>query len=136
MSRSEVYLLFADLVLALHIGVVLFVVFGLVLILLGGILGWAWVRNPWFRILHLLCIVIVVLQAWAGVVCPLTTLEMWLRRMSGDEVYAGSFVTHWMQLLLYYDFPAWVFTATYTVFALLVVAAWIWVRPSKIWRCN
>lgn len=132
MDNSGLYLLLADVVLGLHICVVVFTVFGLVLVLIGGALKWSWVKNPWFRSLHLLCISIVVLQAWVGIVCPLTTLEMWLRDVGGDKVYAGSFITYWMQSLLYYDAPAWVFTVVYTVFGLLVFLSYHWVRPRKI----
>ncbi len=129
MSLSSFYLLLADAVLFSHILVVIFVVFGLLLIFAGFAAGWQWVRNPWFRIAHLVCITVVVAQAWAGVVCPLTTLEMWLRAQGGGEVYNGSFITHWMQTLLYYDAPAWVFTAAYTGFGALVLASWFFVRP-------
>jgi hypothetical protein len=71
--------LLADAVLLLHLAVVLFVVGGLVLVWVGharrDTRGWGWVDRPWFRALHLLAIVVVVLQAWLGVTCPLTTLE-------------------------------------------------------------
>ena len=33
-------------------------------------------RHLWFRLAHLTAIAVVVLQAWFGVICPLTTLEM------------------------------------------------------------
>ena len=104
---------------------------GLVLILVGKPLGWTWVRNRWFRIAHLVAIGIVVLQAWLGRICPLTILEMWLRRQAGDVTYAGSFISHWMESMLYYRAPAWVFTLAYTLFAALVVLAWFWVRPNR-----
>lgn len=45
---DNTYSLLADLVLITHVTFVLFVIFGLVLILVGGGLGWQWVRNPWF----------------------------------------------------------------------------------------
>lgn len=124
-----VYRLLADLVLTLHVGFVVFVVVGLVLILAGGALGWRWVRGRRFRLAHLAAIGIVVAQAWLGVLCPLTTLEMALRRRAGDAAYAGSFIAHWLEELLYFDAPAWVFTLCYTAFGLLVVASWLWVRP-------
>lgn len=111
--------------------IVAFVVLGLLVILLGGALGWQWVRNRWFRLAHLVCIGIVMAQAWAGLVCPLTTLEMWLRQQAGAVVYTGSFITHWMGELLYYNFPTWFFTLIYTAFAALVVASWFWVRPHR-----
>ena len=123
------YLLAADLLLFTHVLFVAFVVFGLVLILFGKLLNWSWVRNWWFRIAHLVAIIVVVLQAWLGAICPLTTLEMYLRRQAGDTVYAGTFISHWLESILYYQAPMWVFTLCYTVFGLLVVLSWFWVRP-------
>ena len=116
------YLLAADAVLLLHVLFVVFVVAGLVLILAGRLMSWGWVRNWWFRVIHLVAIGIVVLQSWLGVICPLTKLEMFLRGKAGDATYAGSFVSHWLEAILYYRAPAWVFAASYTAFAVIVVA--------------
>jgi len=124
-------LILADALLFLHVLVVLFVVVGLVAIYAGKTFAWFWVRNPWFRILHVAAISIVVLQSWIGVVCPLTTWEMSLRNQAGDTVYSGSFITHWLETLLYYQAPAWVFTIVYTVFGVLVLASWFFVRPRS-----
>lgn len=120
----------ADLVLLLHGVVAIFLVGGLVLIVAGGLRRWRWVRNPWFRAAHLALMVLVAAQAWCGRLCPLTTIEMNLRERAGDAVYAGSFVAHWLQRLLYYSAPAWVFTLAYTLFVAAVAAAWWWVRPA------
>ncbi len=119
----------ADAVLLLHVLFVAFVVGALLLVLIGGWRGWRWVRNPWFRIAHMLAIGFVVAQTWLDQVCPLTTLEMDLRASAGDVVYPGSFIGHWLQALLYYQAPNWVFAVVYSVFALAVVLAWTWVRP-------
>ncbi len=121
----------ANLILLMHVLFVAFVIFGLVLIVIGGLLGWQWVRNPWFRWGHLVAIGVVVLQSWLSVICPLTTLEMWLRGKAGEGVYAGSFIEHWLQTLLYYDAPAWVFVLAYSLFGLLVLIAWLAVRPRR-----
>jgi hypothetical protein len=43
----------AEAVLALHVGVILFNLFGLVAIPLGGWRGWRFVRGVWWRALHL-----------------------------------------------------------------------------------
>jgi multisubunit Na+/H+ antiporter MnhB subunit len=129
MSTSSAYLLGADLVLAAHAAFVAFVVFGLVLILMGKALRWPWVRNRAFRIAHLTAIVVVALQAWLGVVCPLTTLEVSFRRRAGALGYEGTFISHWLESLLYYDLPNWVFVACYTTFATLVAASWFVVPP-------
>lgn len=131
---STFYLLAADALLFLHVLFVAFVVFGLVLILVGRFLDWSWVRNAWFRIAHLAAIGIVVLQSWLGIICPLTIWEMALRQRAGDAVYSGTFIGHWLESILYYEAPAWVFAVCYTVFGALVVISWFWVRPHPLRR--
>lgn len=125
------YTLAADAILILHALFVAFVVFGLLLVLAGGIRGWQWVRNIWFRVAHLLAIGVVVLQSWLGMLCPLTTWEMALRERAGDAVYETSFVAHWLQRILFYQGPEWVFIVSYTLFAALVIASWFWIRPRS-----
>ncbi len=120
--------------LLLHTLFVVFVVAGLALVLAGGALSWRWVRNRLFRVLHLFAIGIVVAQAWAGVICPLTTLEMSLRNRAGDAVYEGSFISHWLESILYYQAPAWVFVVAYTLFGLAVILSWFLVRPNPSYK--
>lgn len=120
----------ADLVLALHVGVVLFVVGGLVLIVAGNLRGWGWVNTLGFRLAHLAAIGFVAAEAWAGVVCPLTTLEAWLRERADAATYEGGFIEHWLARLLFWEAEPWVFTLAYTLFALAVVAAW-WRFPPR-----
>lgn len=134
MDTKIFYLIAADAILLVHIGLVLFNVFGLLLVFAGGVLSWSWVRNPWFRLVHLACIGIVVLQSWIGIICPFTDWEMTLRQKAGDAVYTGSFIAHWLGEMLYFSAPPWVFTACYTVFGLLVIAAWVLVRPRAIFK--
>ena len=124
------YQLLADIVLASHFGLVLFVIGGLVAIFVGNLHRWRFVNSWWFRGAHLAAIAVVVAQAWLGIVCPLTTLESWLRVKAGGTAYETSFIEHWVTRFLYYDAPAWVFTAAYTVFGLAVVAAW-WRFPPR-----
>lgn len=131
MNPELLFLLAADLILFSHVLFVAFVVFGLVVIIVGKFANWSWVRNPWFRFAHLGAIGIVVLQSWIGIVCPLTTWEMALRERAGDSVYAGAFVAHWLESILYYRAPAWVFAVCYSLFALLVVGCWFWARPRR-----
>ena len=123
-------LVLADLVLLMHFAIVVFIVGGLALVIVGGMRGWRWVRNLWFRIAHLVAICLVAAQAWMGMVCPLTTLEMALRAHAGDTFYAGSFIAHWVGRLLYYHAPMWAFATAYTVFGMLVAATWWMVRPD------
>ncbi|MCG8685616.1 MAG: DUF2784 domain-containing protein [Desulfobacterales bacterium] len=129
MEPKLFYLLAADIILLVHVLFVLFLVVGLGLILAGKLKSWSWVYNFWFRLAHLLGIIIVTIQSWVGVICPLTTFEMALRSKAGETVYAGSFISFWLKKLIYYQAPEWVFILCYTGFGVLVVLSWIWVAP-------
>lgn len=120
----------ADAVLALHVAIVVFVVGGLFAILAGQALHWRWVDGLAFRLAHLGAIAFVAAEAWFGIVCPLTTLELFLRAKAQRATYDGGFVEHWLGRLLYFEAPGWVFTAAYTVFGALVVATW-WRFPPR-----
>lgn len=124
------YRLLADAVLVLHFGVVVFVVGGLAAIVAGNLRGWRWVNGWRFRLAHLAAIAFIAAQAWLGQLCPLTTLESWLRVAAGSTAYSKSFIEHWVQRAIYFEAPPWVFAVVYTVFALLVLAAW-WCFPPK-----
>jgi hypothetical protein len=128
---EHAYQIMADGVLLLHVLFVVFVLAGQLLIVLGAYRGWYWIRNRWFRILHLGAIAIVVTQSWVSLICPLTTLEMRLRAQAGQEQYEGSFIQFWLERLLYYEAPEWVFIAVYTVFGLFVVITWFCFPPRK-----
>ncbi len=125
------YQLLADATLMMHVGVVLFIVGGLLLIPLGHRHQWRWIDSLRFRLVHLAALAYIVVQTWLGEVCPLTTLESWLRHKAGQQGYSGSFIEHWVQRLLYYDAPLWVFALAYSVFGLLVAAAWRYFPPRR-----
>jgi hypothetical protein len=111
---------------------VLFVVIGQVLILIGWVNGWGWTRRLLFRLLHLGSIGFVVLEAWFGVPCPLTVLENEFRIRAGEAAaYQASFIGYWLNRLLYYNAPAWVFTTAYTAFSLLVVLTFVFYPPQR-----
>ncbi len=129
MESSKLYLLAADALLLLHALFVAFIILGLVLVFVGRVRRWSWIRNPWFRVLHLLAIGVVIGQSWFGVICPLTTFEMAMRSKAGDAQYKGSFIAHWVETILYYQAPPWVFALCYTAFGAMVVGSWFWVRP-------
>lgn len=125
----------ADLVLLLHAGFIAFVVLGLVVFLIGGALGWRWVRNRWVRGAHFACIVIVVFQAWSGITCPLTTWENHLRAQAGQTTYPGGFIAYWVRRVIFYEnVPDVVFLLVYTGFGLLVLLT-LWFVPVR-WRAK
>lgn len=121
----------ADTLLALHVGVVAFVLLGEVGVLLGARLGWRWVRWRRLRLLHLGLMVFIAVQAALGRLCPLTVWEQDLRALAGQKTHGDSFIAHWLGRLLYWDLPWWVFVAAYAAFALLVSLTWRWVPPAR-----
>jgi polyferredoxin len=116
----------ADALLVAHFLIAAFITGGLVLIWLGAAAGWRWVRNPWFRLLHLAAIAVVALEALLGVACPLTVWEDLLR----GSLQPRSFVGRWVQALLYYDAPERLFTALYVVWAVATIVT-LWLIPPR-----
>jgi Protein of Unknown function (DUF2784) len=86
-----IYRALADCIVTLHLGFVLFVV-------CGGLLVMRWPRLAW---IHVPAAVWGVLIEYAGWICPLTPLENWLRARSGEAGYTGGFVEHYMLPTLY-----------------------------------
>jgi hypothetical protein len=126
----NLYRFLADLVVVVHFAYVAFVVLGFLLVLLGIVLKWGWVRNFWFRMLHFAAIGVVALQAVIGVLCPLTILERELRTAAGETVDQASFIGRWVNELLFYHWPQWVFTLSYCLFAAAVLAT-LWLAPPR-----
>ncbi|MGD9853455.1 MAG: DUF2784 domain-containing protein [Planctomycetaceae bacterium] len=127
-----VYRILADLVVLVHFGYVSFVLFGLLAVLAGGVLKWNWVRNRSFRVLHLAMIVVVVLEAWCGITCPLTSWENALRRLAGQTTHQGAFIADLVHDLMFFDAEPWVFTVCYSLFAGAVIGTLFLVPPR--WR--
>ena len=103
MSRFAVL---ADIIVIVHFCYVAFTVGGEILILLGGALTWAWVRNLPFRVVHLAAVVLVAAEALAGTSCPLTVWEYALRARAGQAAEEQvSFVARLVRSIIFYDLP-------------------------------
>jgi hypothetical protein len=81
----------ADLVLVAHLAFVLFVV-------LGGVAALRWPRLAY---VHVPVALYGAAIEFVGFVCPLTPLEVWLRRRGGEAGYEGGFVEHYVTAALY-----------------------------------
>lgn len=83
---------------ALADGVVVFHLAFIIFVAVGSVLAWRWPAVAWAHLPAL---------AWAagsvtiGLPCPLTPLEKWCRRRAGDEGYAGGFVDHYVEGVIY-----------------------------------
>ena len=81
----------ADLVLLVHLAFVLFVV-------LGGLLALRWRRGAWVPVPIALYGAAI---EFVGFICPLTPLEVSLRRRGGEAGYEGGFIEHYIVAALY-----------------------------------
>lgn len=126
-----VYGLLADLVVAFHVAYVSYVVLGQLLIWLGLLLRWSWVRNRWFRWSHLLMILIVGGEAALDIECPLTRWERGLREAAGQAVSGESFVGRLLHELIFVDWPPWVVNGLHIVFALVVLGTFVLAPPRR-----
>jgi hypothetical protein len=117
---------FAETVLAAHLVVIAFNLLGLAVIPLGAALGWRWVRVRWWRVLHIASWAVVALQATLGRACFLT---LWQDRLSG----AGEptpLIERWVNSLIYWPLPIWVFSAIYLALFAATLAFW-WRVPVR-----
>ena len=127
--------LIADIIVSIHFGYVIFVVGGLFVIVLGGVLHWRFIRNFRFRAIHLAMILIVVFESIFGITCPLTDWEYELRIASGQQnAVSGTFVARLIQKLIFYEFPLYVFIIGYCLFGMAVLAAWWKIPPVLPWK--
>jgi hypothetical protein len=155
------YTLLANLVVFFHLLYVAFVVVAVPVILLGGWLKWSWVRNFWFRIIHFVMMLVVVVESLIGMTCPMTTWEQDLRWAGGqielqrdeegnilaDEkglgtlvktgAYRQDFVARCLQSILFFDakqVPQWVLNCCYYSFGVLILLTLILVPPRWPWK--
>jgi Protein of Unknown function (DUF2784) len=122
----------ADAIVVIHFLIVLFVLAGVPLVYLGVALHWGWVRRRRWRVLHLGAILFIAAESLLGIACPLTVWEYALR---GQQSTHG-FIERWVDRILFYDAPPWVFTVAYVAFAALVLVTWIAVPPTRQSRAS
>jgi hypothetical protein len=126
------YARLADFVVVIHIAYVAYIIAGLGLILVGWRRRWPWVRNLWFRLTHLVAILIVVLELILQTTCPLTVLELNLRSWAGQPVTATPFVDRLMHFVLLGWLPGAVTNSTYVLVALVIAVTFVLAPPR--WR--
>jgi hypothetical protein len=109
-------MMLAQIVLAAHLLVIAFNLFGLAAIPIGAGRGWKFVRRLWFRLLHLLALTLVAIQALLGRACFLT---IWQDSLSPISDSHEPLIMRWVNALIFWPLPAWLFT-------LLYVAIWLY----------
>jgi Protein of Unknown function (DUF2784) len=120
----------ADLVLLVHLGVIAFNIFGLILIPLGAWRRWHFVRVLWWRALHLAILGFVALQALLDRVCFLTIWRAELLPQSGSAA-PMPLIARWVNGLIYWPLPLWVFAVLYVVVCVYALLLWRLVPPRQ-----
>lgn len=127
----------ADAVVVTHFAWIGFVILGQLLIVLGMLLRWQWIRNFPFRFVHLMMILLVALETMFAVPCPMT---VWERRLRGfqpgdrfEYTEADSFIARWVGEIIFIDAEsgpgAMPFFLAYLAFAGLVVWSFLAAPP-------
>ena len=125
------YALAADLIVVIHILYVAYIIVGLWLIVAGLRRGWNWTRNPWFRLTHLLAILIVVYELIVKANCPLTTWEMQLRALAGQAVNQSTFMDRLLSFILFANAPVWLIDSLYFAFGLAIMLLFVFAPPRR-----
>jgi hypothetical protein len=86
-----IYRFLADSVLVVHFLFIGFVILGAV----------AALRFPWIALVHIPAACWGAYIELSGGLCPLTVIEVGLRRMAGEAGYSGSFVEHYLLPVIY-----------------------------------
>lgn len=117
------YSVLADVVMLTHAAFVVFVAVG------GFLAAWR-LKVAWA---HVPCALYGAAIEFFGWVCPLTPLEVDLRRAAGQEGYTGGFIEHYVGSLLYPE--SWgaihVWLGVAVVVGNAAVYAWIWRRRAR-----
>jgi hypothetical protein len=118
----------AEAILASHVAIILFNLFGLIAVPIGALRGWRFVRIAWWRVLHIAALAAVAVQAVAGRACILT---VWQAEMSGAATEPKPLIMGWVDRLIYWHLPMWVFAALYlAVFGYALALLWF-VPPRR-----
>jgi hypothetical protein len=120
--NPDLLILLSQLVLALHLLVILFNIFGLVAIPIGAWRGWRFVHVYWWRVLHLVSLAIVALQAAFGAACFLTLWQAALREGAGLPVIREPLIQRTVESLIFWPLPVWLFTALYLALFFYTIA--------------
>jgi hypothetical protein len=128
--------LFADLMMVIHAAFSLFVVVGLVFIVTGLILGWSWIDDARFRVLHLVATLIVVIRLWLGIPCPFSAAEDQLRSQTSTSCALSPDLHNAFHRLAFRGNDPRGFARSTTTVGLVVAATFAWNFRRRRWKAS
>jgi len=116
--------------LYLHFLVVVFNIAALVIIPLGKISGWHFVRVFWWRALHVVSMVLVAVQAALGQHCFLTLMQTAFESAAGGSA-GGFWLDEIVTRAVFWPLPVETFVVLYLLALGLTAFFWFWVTPRN-----
>ena len=129
------YGVLADVLVAIHVAYIAYVVLGQLLIIVAAPMKWEWARNPWFRFSHLTAIGVVAYEAVRNLRCPLTVWEEQLRALAG-QTFNGSetFMGRVLHDLMFIENQPEIFFTTMYIGVLVLVVQGLIMYPPRMFR--
>ena len=118
--------LFSEIVLLFHFCIFLFMVLSFFLIPLGYYQKWEWVKNKYYRLIHLILMGIIFIETILGFMCPLTILENFLR----NDIEINNKITQIIHQIMYLDLPTYQFIILYLLSLLYLIFLWFFFKPD------
>ena len=120
-------MILSEIVLLLHFSIFLFMILSFILIPYGYYQNWEWVKNIYFRSIHLILMGIILIETILGFMCPLTILENFLRADKKiDNIFSK--IIH---QIMYWDFTNYQFIILYLLSLSYIIFLWFSFRPSQ-----
>ncbi len=119
-------ILFSEIVLLFHFCIFLFIILSFILIPLGYYQKWEWVKNKYYRLIHLVLMGIVFIETILGFMCPLTILENFLR----NDIEINNKITQFIHQIMYWNLPTYQFIILYLLSLFYLIYLWFFFKPD------
>ena len=119
-------ILLYEIVLLFHFCIFLFITLSFLLIPIGYYQKWEWVKNRYYRLIHLILMGIIFIETILGFICPLTTLENFLR----NDIEINNKITQIIHQIMYWDLPTYQFITLYLLSLLYLIFLWFFFKPD------
>jgi hypothetical protein len=85
-------------------------------------------RLKWVHLAAVLYSVAIEVYGW---ICPLTYLEQWLWMKAGMDSYEGSFISYYLEKVIYLQAPQWLLIALAVVLLVVTLTLYFWPTDEK-----
>ena len=119
-------IIFFEIVLFFHFFIFLFITFSFFLIPFGYFKKWEWVKNKYYRLIHLVLMGIILIETILGFMCPLTILENFLR----NNIEVDNNLTQIIHQIMYWNLPNYQFIILYILSFSYLIFLWFFFKPN------